>query len=74
MKNNYVIMSDNMGDLPQSFYEEHQIPVMYLSYVMKDEVYPQLQVKIIHLSYAQRTTIFQVVLLLLPQILYIAVH
>ena len=39
MKNNYVIMSDNMGDLPQSFYEEHQIPVMYLSYVMKDEVY-----------------------------------
>ena len=28
MKNNYVIMSDNMGDLPQSFYEEHQIPVI----------------------------------------------
>ena len=25
MNKDYVIMSDNMGDLPQSYYEEHQI-------------------------------------------------
>ena len=35
----YVIMTDNMGDLPASFYEEHQIPVMYLSYTMDGETY-----------------------------------
>lgn len=45
-----------------------------LKLILLSEISPQLQVKIIHLSYAQRTTIFQVVLLLLPQILYIAVH
>ena len=37
MKKDYVIMSDNMGDLPQSYYEEHQIPIMYLSYTMEGE-------------------------------------
>ena len=37
--NEYVIMTDNMGDLPASFYEEHQIPVMYLSYTMDGETY-----------------------------------
>lgn len=48
----------------------HVLYYNYISLIFQ----PQLQVKIIHLSYAQRTTIFQVVLLLLPQILYIAVH
>lgn len=37
----YVIMTDNMGDLPASFYEEHQIPVMYLSYTMDGETYDE---------------------------------
>lgn len=39
MKENYVIISDNMGDLPQSYYIEHQIPVMYLNYAIDGETY-----------------------------------
>lgn len=41
MKKDYVIMSDNMGDLPQSYYEEHQIPIMYLSYTMDGETFDE---------------------------------
>ena len=41
MKKDYVIMSDNMGDLPQSYYEEHQIPIMYLSYTMEGETFDE---------------------------------
>lgn len=39
MEKNYVIMSDNMADLPSSFYEEHHIPIMYLNYTMDGVTY-----------------------------------
>ena len=41
MKNDYVIMSDNMGDLPAAYYQEHHISVMYLSYTMEEETYSE---------------------------------
>ena len=46
----YVIMTDNMGDLPASFYEEHQIPVMYLSYTMDGETYGEGHMQSDHLA------------------------
>lgn len=41
MNKDYVIMSDNMGDLPQSYYTQHQIPIMYLSYTMEGETFEE---------------------------------
>ena len=41
MKNDYVIMSDNMGDLPAAYYQDHHIPIMYLSYTMEEETYSE---------------------------------
>ena len=37
--NSYVITTDTTSDLPESFYEAHQIPVMSLSYVLEGETY-----------------------------------
>lgn len=37
--NSYVVMTDNMADLPESYIEEHQIPVLSLSYVIDGETY-----------------------------------
>lgn len=37
--NLYRITTDNTADLPYSFYEEHEIPFMYLPYVMEGKRY-----------------------------------
>ncbi len=37
--NRYVITTDTTTDLPESFYKEHQIPVMSLSYMLEGETY-----------------------------------
>lgn len=37
----YVIMSDNMGDLPHSYYREHNIPLLSLSYTMDGVTYDE---------------------------------
>ncbi|MGI6006439.1 MAG: DegV family protein [Ruminococcus sp.] len=35
----FVITTDNMADLPDSYYEEHQIPYMFLTYTMDGVTY-----------------------------------
>ncbi|MCH1980922.1 DegV family protein [Lawsonibacter sp. OA9] len=35
----FVITTDNMADLPETYYGEHQIPYMYLPYTMDGETY-----------------------------------
>ncbi len=35
----YIIVTDNMADLPESYCREHDLPVMYLSYVLNGTVY-----------------------------------
>ena len=35
----YVIMTDNMADLPESYIQEHELPILSLSYVIDGETY-----------------------------------
>ena len=35
----FVITTDNMADLPSSYYEENQIPYMFLTYTMDGVTY-----------------------------------
>ena len=35
----FIITTDNMGDLPESYYEEHEIPYMSLTYTMDGVTY-----------------------------------
>ena len=35
----FVITTDNMADLPETYYAEHQIPYMYLPYTMDGKTY-----------------------------------
>ncbi len=37
--NSYVIMTDNMADLPESYIQEHKLPILSLSYVIDGETY-----------------------------------
>lgn len=39
MMNQYVITTDTTTDLPESFYQEHRLPVMSLSYMLEGETY-----------------------------------
>lgn len=36
---NYLITTDNMGDLPEEYIAEHQIPVMSLTYLLDGQTY-----------------------------------
>ncbi|MDR1564828.1 MAG: DegV family protein [Oscillospiraceae bacterium] len=37
---NYIICTDSTCDLPESYYKEHEIPVVSLSYTIRGETYP----------------------------------
>lgn len=37
--NTYVIMTDNMADLPESYIKEHELEVLSLSYILDGETY-----------------------------------
>lgn len=41
----YVITTDNNSDLPESFYQEHGVPVINLSYVIDEIVYDGIENK-----------------------------
>ena len=36
---NYVITTDNTADLPYSYYKEHQVEYMYLTYQLEGVTY-----------------------------------
>lgn len=37
--NDYLIVTDNTADLPYSFYQEHEVGMLFLSYIMEGETY-----------------------------------
>ncbi len=37
--NQYIITTDNNADLPEEFYAQHGVPVVYLSYLIGEEAY-----------------------------------
>ncbi len=37
--NNYIIMTDNMADLPENYIREHELEILSLSYILDGETY-----------------------------------
>ena len=41
MMSDFILMTDNTADLPVSFYQENDIPVMSLTYTLEGTTYDQ---------------------------------